>query len=378
MKKIIFWKISSDCLKFFLLSVGSVSLIIWILQAVNYLDFVIEDGHSFLVYTKYTLLSFPKIISRIFPFMMFFSILYILLKYENDNELVIFWNFGISKIKFINFFIYFSLLFLILNLLLNSLIVPHSQDKARSYIRTSELDLFESILKPRKFIDIVKDLTIYYDKETADGKLSKIFIKDNSKKDGFQITVAQTGEFEKRGKKKILVLNNGKTLNSKNGSISEFHFTQSDFSMAKYDSNSTTVTKTQENTTSELVNCIFILYKVKNKEINRTVSYDFNNCRLANLENIYQELYRRLIIPFYNPLLVMIPLLLILKSKDDISFNKYKIRIFILGFFLIIFIEASLELISFNLMQNFFILALPLLFYSFIYTYFIKRLQFKK
>ena len=105
MKKIIFRKILFDCLKFFTLSLLSVSIIIWVLQAVNFLDFIIEDGHGFLVYIKYTLLSFPRIISRIFPFILFFSITYVILKYEDENELVIFWNFGITKIEFINIFI---------------------------------------------------------------------------------------------------------------------------------------------------------------------------------------------------------------------------------------------------------------------------------
>ena len=97
MKKIIFQNISKDHFKFFLLSLFSVSIIIWVLQAVNYLDFVIEDGHGFLVYLKYTLFSLPRIISRIFPFILFFSMTYILLKYENNNELVIFWNFELTK-----------------------------------------------------------------------------------------------------------------------------------------------------------------------------------------------------------------------------------------------------------------------------------------
>ena len=97
MKKIIYRKLANDCIKIFLISIFTISLIIWVLQAVNYLDFVIEDGHGFLVYFKYTLFSFPKIFSRIFPFAIFLSFSYIILRYEDKNELVIFWNHGIKK-----------------------------------------------------------------------------------------------------------------------------------------------------------------------------------------------------------------------------------------------------------------------------------------
>ena len=206
MKKIIYRKIAQDCTKFFLLILFTISIIIWVLQAVNYLDFVIEDGHGFLVYFNYTLLSLPKIFSRIFPFAIFLAFTYVLIKYENKNELMIFWHFGIKKIQFINFFIKFSFVFVITSILLNALIAPYAQDKARSFIRSSDLDFFESILKPKKFIDIVKDLTIYFETKTKDGELKEIFLKKNSDENNFQITYAKTGILELRNDRKILVL----------------------------------------------------------------------------------------------------------------------------------------------------------------------------
>ena len=378
MKKIIFKKISQDVLTFFLLSILTISIIIWVLQAVNYLDFVIEDGHGFIVYLKYTLLSFPKIISKIFSFTVFFATIYVLMKYENKNELVIFWNFGISKIRFVNYFVKFSFLFLSLNILLNSLIVPTTQDKARSFIRSSDLDFFESILKPKKFIDVVKNLTIYYEEKTKDGGLKNIFLKDNSKNNEFQITIAKTGKFELRNNRKILVLYQGKTITGKNGTLSEFTFTKTDFNIARFGSNTITTPKTQENSTIELLKCVQTLHKVKQLKMDYKISYLFNNCRIENLENIYRELYKRLIVPFYNPLLVMISLLIILKSKDDNSFNLYKFKIYILGFLFIIFLEASFKFISSNMEKNIMIFTLPFFLSLAMYLYFKMKLKFKK
>ena len=361
MKKIIFKNIILDYSKFFLLSIISISTIIWVLQAVNYLDFVIEDGHGFSVYLKYTLFSYPKIISRILPFIVFFSMSYTLLKYEYDNELVIFWNFGINKIEFINHFIKFSLIFIILNILLNSIIVPKSQDKGRSYIRSSDMDFFESILKPKKFIDVVKNLTIYFETKTAQGDLVNIILKDNSKSDGFQLTYAKIGKFELRGNNKILVLLDGKTLTKQNGSISGFKFSKSDFNMERFNSTTTSQTKTQEETTKRLLKCLLNLNDIKDTETNAMKAFNFTNCRLQNLKNIYQELYKRLIIPFYNPLLFMTALLLILRSKDDTLFNRHKFLVLIFGFILIVFLETSVKLISSDLVLNSAIFTLPIL-----------------
>ena len=71
MKKIIFKNFLRETTIFFLLSCSSVALIVWVIQAVNYLGFVTEDGHGFKIYFLYTLLSLPKIVNEILPFMFF-------------------------------------------------------------------------------------------------------------------------------------------------------------------------------------------------------------------------------------------------------------------------------------------------------------------
>ena len=104
MKKILFRKLLFDCLKFFLITIIGISAIVWVFQAVNYLDILVEDGRNYLVYFKYTILSLPKIIGKIFPFALFLSLFYVITKYEDKNELIIFWTHGISKLEVINFF----------------------------------------------------------------------------------------------------------------------------------------------------------------------------------------------------------------------------------------------------------------------------------
>ncbi|MDC0330754.1 LptF/LptG family permease, partial [Candidatus Pelagibacter sp.] len=293
MKKIVYKKISKDCVNFFLLVVFTLSIIIWVLQAVNYLDFVIEDGHGFLVYFKYTLLSFPKIIGRIFPFAIFLAFSYILLKYEDKNELVIFWNFGIKKINFINFFIKFSLWFVLISLLLNAVITPFTQDKARSFIRSSNLDFFESILKPKKFIDVVRNLTIYFDKKNKNGELINILLNEKIDINNSQTIFAKTATINIKNNTKILTLYDGKSINKVNGKISEFEFSKTDYNISKFSSNTITHQKTQETSTKDLIKCSLFF---KNSTINsRNTELEYNNCRLENLENVYKELYSRLI-----------------------------------------------------------------------------------
>ena len=374
MKKIVYKKISKDCISFFLLVVFTISIIIWVLQAVNYLDFVIEDGHGFLVYFKYTLLSFPKIISRILPFAIFLAFSYIILKYENKNELVIFWNFGIKKINFINFFIKFSLWFVLASLLLNAIITPLAQNKARSFIRSSNLDFFESILKPKKFIDIIGNLTIYFDEKNKNGELVNIFLNEKEGINNLQTTFAKRALVNISNNKKILTLYDGKSIKLVNGKISEFEFSKTDYNVSKFSSNTIMHQKTQEVTTRDLIRClIFLKDSTKNKK-----NVKINNCIPSNLENIYKELYLRLIKPLYVTFLISISLLFILKSKSDDTFNINKYKIYLFAFLFIVFLETSSKFISTNIMQNLFLSILPIFFTLFIYLYFLIKLKVNK
>jgi lipopolysaccharide export system permease protein len=373
MKKIIYRKLALECTKFFLLILFTISIIIWVLQAVNYLDFVTEDGHGFLVYFNYTLLSFPKIFSRIFPFAIFLSFIYIILKYENKNELVIFWNFGIKKIHFINFFIKFSFVFVLLSILLNALIAPYTQDKARSFIRSSQLDFFEGMLKPKKFIDIIENLTIYFDEIEENGEFKNIFLNDKSGQ-STQITFAKKGRVEIRNFKKVLVLEDGKTINQINGKISEFKFSKTDFNISKYSTKTTVTKKIQETSTKDLIKCLLIFHKPIDKINFSKITLD-RNCGVNNLNNIHQELYSRLIKPLYITFLITVSLLLILKSKDSHLFNINKIKIYLLGFVTIVFLELSSKFINTNLMQNLILITLPILLVLIIYIFFLKVLR---
>ncbi len=370
MKKILFRKLLLDCLVFFLIILISTSVIIWVFQAVNFLDIMIEDGRNYSIYITYTLLNLPKIISRIMPFALFFSFTYIFIKYEMNNELMIFWNIGISKLQLVHFFFKFSILIMLFQIILISTIVPKSQEIARSLLRTSGVDYFEGLIKPRRFNDSVKGLTIYAEKKDEDGILKNIYIKKKSINNKFQITFAKEGIFENRNDTKILVLYDGQTLNNNNNKITNFTFSKSDFGIADMSTHTVTETKIQEVSTNDLVYCAKVM-------IAKTKSRNIMNCTKENLRNVYKELYKRLIIPFYIPSLILISLLLIMKSKENIKYFKYRIFIFISGILLIILSESTLGYIEDSHIANIKFVVFPIFISLSIYSLFFYKLKFK-
>ena len=179
MKKLIFRNIFKDITTFFIITSLSLTLIVWVIQAVNYLDYVSEDGHSFKVYFMYSLLSLPKIFSKLILFVFFISVFFTINKYEENNEILIFWNYGIKKSEFINKIIKFSFVYFLISVILSFFIIPKTQDLAKSYIRDSNIDYFPSLIKTQHFNDTVNNLTIFVEKKTGSGLIKNIFIKEN-------------------------------------------------------------------------------------------------------------------------------------------------------------------------------------------------------
>lgn len=378
MEKILFKKILYDCLSFFLISLVSASIVVWVFQAVNYLDIMIEDGRSYLVYANYSLLNLPKIISKILPFALFFGLFFVLTKYELNNELIIFWTFGVNKFKLINFFIKISFLLVVLQILLAAFLVPKSLEFSRSLIKNSSIDFFEGFIKPKKFNDKIKRLTIYAEDKDQNGNLINIYLKKEIDQNSYQITYSKTGKFIGEEDNKILKLYNGETINYVNEKISKFNFQSSDFSLVNLDADIIPVNKTQETSTKILISC---LNKLLNLDFNFLKDVDFknsvHNCRYENLDNIYKELYKRFIIPFYIPTLILISLLLIIKSKENINYLKYRIVIFIIGINAIIFSEITLKFIQDIFLKNILIILLPLILFILLYLFFIQKLKLK-
>ena len=173
--------------------------------------------------------------------------------------------------------------------------------------------------------------------------------------------------FELKGNKRVLVLYDGQTLTQNGKNITNFDFSSSDFGLANMDSHLVTHKKIQEQSTKTLIRCIQTVLEIKN--------YNIINCAKNNPRNIYKELFKRLITPIYLPVLILISLLLILTSKENLKYNKNKFIVFFLGFGVIILSESSLGYIANDLIKNFSILILPIFLTLIIYLFIFYKLK---
>ena len=373
MEKLIYQKLLRDILKRKLIIIFSLGLIVWVIQATNYLDFVINDGHNFKIYFYYSLLSLPKIFSRILPFALFIAIFFELLKYEKNNEILIYWVNGINKQKLANKILFLALLITLFQIFLTSFVSPFAQAKARGLLKLSKIDLLPTLLKEGKFIDNISNLTIYIEKKKNNTDLENIYIQEggflnleNDDNTNNRIIFAERGYLTDDNNKRFLKLVNGKILSKNNDKLVSLDFEKINYDLSTLQSKSITNLKIQEIGSLKLLNCVYSIYK--------GFSYKNNsfNCEKDKLKDFNKELYKRFIQPFFILSIVTYCCFLIIFNRSQKKYNYKIIKLFFQIFLIIIISEFTLRYINTSINLLYFLLLLPFVFFI------ISKLRLKK
>ena len=338
MRNTIYRYFFKEFISLFALILISLSIIVWIVQAVNYLDFVTEDGHSFGVYFAYSILNMPKVITRLVPFVFLISLLTTILQFEKNNELLVFWTSGLNKIRIVNFIIIISILITSIQFIL-SLNVTHSTlNLGRSILKSSSISLLPSLIKEKKFIDTVKDLTVFVEEKKSNGEMSNIFLRDDTSSiEQSKTIIAKKGLITKKDNENILLLYNGTIQTEKrNNKINFLNFDRTEINLSSFSTKTTTYPKIQERDTLSLLNCI-----VPFLDASETTLKEFQ-CR-SRIDDITSELNRRLGMPLYIPIISII-ICYVLSSRKESKYSFFqKYIVFLIAFFILVFAEIMVR-----------------------------------
>jgi len=146
--------------------------------------------------------------------------------------------------------------------------------------------------------------------------------------------------------------------------------------LANIETNTTTYKKTQEISSLELFLCIKNFYNLEKNEFEKNVK-SIENCSYGNIQNIVKEFYKRFIIPFYIPLLSLIPFLLITTSKENSNYNKIRLITFLIGLTVIIFSETTIRLISKISIYDLGVMIIPIILLIFLYLFLANKFNIK-
>ena len=338
-----------EFLRYFFIALFALAVIVWAVQAVNFLDLVTEDGHAFITYFSYSFLTISKIITKLIPFCFLVACVLTILKFEKDNELIIIWTSGLNKIYIVNLIFRISLIIMLLQLTFTSVINPKLLNYSRFLLKNSEFQFIPSLLKEKKFNDAIKGLTVFVEEKGNDNSFKNIFIRDDgnnlstigSSSSNFAFTVlAKSGQVSEDKKSLVLYDGNIQKITKNQDSVSIIKFEKTVLNFTGLTTKSISEPKMQETSTLKILNCI----------INNYNSIDMHNCTNSKQSKMDTkiEINKRFGMPIFIPLISLICSFLLSSRRDKQIYNYNKYIYFLICFIVLIFAEIGVRYSGFS------------------------------
>ena len=353
-----------EIIRTFLVIVFGLSIIALTVRAVNFLDLIVDNGYPVSTYFKYSFLNLFGIAPKFIPLAFLLSMVIFILKHIEDSEFVILWTSGIKKIQVVNLLFFTSLIVLLFYIVLSAFLTPIALNKSRQLLSEDQLNSFLPTIRTQQFSDSFKGFTFIVEKK-INNEIQNIFLHDTGKNlknlspnissESNTTVVAEKGIVKERK----MFLFNGQIISSKssNEETEIIKFEQLNIDLSDLVTTTIKQPKLQETSTLTLISCLFS--KSQNPEI----------CKKDVNKEIFPILIRRIVLPFYIPVITLVCSFLLLKNQRIYS---NKISIFIYGFIILLLTELLIRYTGLNYLLRIFYLIMPVslsLFFYFFLNY---------
>jgi lipopolysaccharide export system permease protein len=337
------------------------SIIALTVRAVNFLDLIVDSGYEISVYFKYSLLNLFGIAPKFIPLSFLLALSIFIMKHQHDSDLIILWTSGVKKIFLVNLFFISSLIILIFYLTLTLFLTPMALNKSRTLLSNENFGSFLPTIKNQQFSDSFKGFTLIVEKR-INNELKNIFLHDkgnslkslssNTSETKTTTIISESGISDD----KKIILFNGQIISTKKDSKTEIiKFEQINIDLSNLNTTTIKIPKIQETSTFKLFGCLIN----SNSKNQIYCNQDLN-------KEIVSTLNRRIIIPFYIPVLALICSLLLIKSRKKYLNNFV---IFSYSFMVILFTELAVRYTGINNIILFTFILLPFLLLITLYFY---------
>ena len=99
----------NEIFKSFLIILFALTIVAWTVRSVNFLDLIVDDGHSLKVYGMYSLLNITNVLAKFIPLSFLIALMIFIIKQIQANEFIILWTSGVKKLQLVNLFFITSL-----------------------------------------------------------------------------------------------------------------------------------------------------------------------------------------------------------------------------------------------------------------------------
>ncbi len=355
-----------EILTTFLTIILSLSVIALTIRAVNFLDLIVDSGYPIIVYFKYSSLNLFGLAPKFIPLAFLLSLIIFILKHIQDREFIILWVSGVEKIKIVNLFFIASIIIVIVYLFFSIFLTPLALNKSRQILSNDNLNSFLPTIRSNQFSDSFKGFT-YIAEKKVNNEVKNIFLHDkgNNLKNlsSNNTDVSDVSIFAKEGfvKDRDIFLINGQIISSKKDKQENelIEFKKLKINLGNFTTTTIKQPKLQEISTKRLFNCFIETNKDK-------------ICTTEAKKEILPLLIRRIILPFYIPVITLICSFLLLKNRN---FFSNKLMIFIYSFLILVLTELIIRYTGLNTILRVAYIACPAFMILFLYLLLIYKFK---
>ena len=354
-----------EIIKTFLVILFGLSLIALTVRAVNFLELVVDSGYPIATYFEFSFLNLFGILPKFIPLSFLIALILFIVKHIQDSEFVILWTSGVKKIYIVHLFLVTSTVILIVYLIFTTFVTPLALNKSRMLLSNENFSSFVPTVRTQQFSDSFKGFTFIVEKK-VNNELKNIFLHDkgnnlknltsNTSKTTSTTILAESGI----ANDKMLVMFNGQIISTKEKFENEIiKFEQLNIDLSSLSNTTIKKPKIQETSTIKLIKCLFDKSSIQTVYCNE----DFK-------KEILSTLNRRIIIPFYIPVLSLICSLLLIKSKKNFFQN---LNIFSCSFLILLFTELAVRYTGINSLILYTFVLMPFSLLFLLYTFLIYK-----
>src|SRR5262245_24229458 len=193
----------------FLVILISLTVVIWITQALRDIDLMTNQGQTILVFVGITGLIIPLLMLVIAPIALMIAVAHVLNKLGTDSEIIVMNAAGMSPWRLFRPFFMVAGVVSIMVALISAYVSPKGLRELRRWATEVRADLVTNIVQPGRFTTIERGLTFHIRERRTDGLLLGIFLDDRRDPKERATFLAEQGKILENQRGTFLVLANG-------------------------------------------------------------------------------------------------------------------------------------------------------------------------
>jgi len=193
----------------FLITLVSLTVVIWFTQAMRDFDLITSQRQTILVFVGITGMIIPLLVMMIAPIALVMSVAHVLNKLSSDSEIIVMNAAGVSPWRLLRPFVAAAVVVSLLVAVIAAYVSPRSLRALRDWAAQVRADILTNIVQPGRFTTVGGNLTFHIADRRQNGLLVGIFVDDRRDPNEHSTYLAEQGEIVKSDRGSFLVLEGG-------------------------------------------------------------------------------------------------------------------------------------------------------------------------